>query len=212
MNLEEKDLSAEDTIRKHWKNKAVFTDAWRPDEAEQEIPENELQAGEMSAVIFKVGCYHVRSAWRVYKKQDDLKIPADKEEVELAKGKLKGTVKMTIDVLRYMELPEKMCVVHEISAKHMDNPNNTYTNVCSIAQSRSVRWCEYVGDIYTVKENESIPDEYASLLVYTHFSGDSFGADTWYKLDPTGKITKLDLHPFNSNLDEESFVEPNVND
>lgn len=205
MDLEEKDLRAEDTIRRHWKNEAVFTDAWRPDEAEQEIPENELQAGEMSAVIFKVGCYSVRSAWRICKQQDDLEIPADKEEVDFAKKKLKGTENTVIDVLIYNELPEKLRVVHEISAKHMDNPSDSYTKVCSVTQSRSVMWCEYVGDIYTVKENEAIPDDYASLLVYTHYSGDSFSVDTWYKLEPTGKITTLRLHPFDSNMNEAQF-------
>ena len=37
----------------------------------------------------------------------------------------------------------------------------------------------------------SIPDEYASLLVCLTFTGDSHGVDTWYKLDPTGKITTV---------------------
>lgn len=32
------------------------------------------------------------------------------------------------------------------------------------------------------------------------------GVDTWYKLNPTGKITTLRLHPFDSNQDEACFT------
>lgn len=86
------------------------------------------------------------------------------------------------------------------------SPNNVFAYVChAIILSGSVNWCEYIGDIYTVKENGSIPDEYASLLVYSHYEGSSFGVDTWYRLDPTGKVTELRLHPFNSNAGDESF-------
>lgn len=38
----------------------------------------------------------------------------------------------------------------------------------------------------------------------------SIGIDTWYKLAPTGKISKLVQNPFSSSMKEESFVESNT--
>ena len=32
------------------------------------------------------------------------------------------------------------------------------------------------------------------------------GVDTWYKLNPTGKITTLRLHPYDSNVDKARFT------
>lgn len=57
-----------------------------------------------------------------------------------------------------------------------------------------------------MKEYDSIPDEYAYLIVYSHYEGMSFGVDTWYRLDPDGKVTKHELNPFNSGQDEECFA------
>ncbi|MDD6845888.1 MAG: hypothetical protein PUE32_10035, partial [Clostridia bacterium] len=61
--------------------------------------------------------------------------------------------------------------------------------------------------ICLVKENKSIPDEYASLLVYDRYIGSSFGIDTWYKLAPTGKREFLSLHDLDPDIDKCTFVE-----
>ncbi len=62
--------------------------------------------------------------------------------------------------------------------------------------------CEYVGDIYAVKKHGSVPDECASLLIYSHYECGFFGADTWYKLGPDGKVTEFVRDPFHMGLDE----------
>lgn len=202
---DEIDTQGKDVIRKHWNSTAVFTDAWRPGINEEKLTETELLQGELSAVIFHVGCYTVRSAQRVYSIQkasnsQDLEMLADQIEVEFVKNispAYVGAPSLNGRLLR---------VINEISAKHHASPNNVFAYVCrAILLSGSMNWCEYIGDIYTVKGNDSIPDEYASLLVSCHYEGSSFGVDTWYRLDPTGKVTKLELHPFNSNIGDESF-------
>lgn len=202
---EEIDAQGKDVIRKHWNSAAVFTDAWHPGINEETLTEAELLSGELSAVIFQVGCYTVRSAQRVYSIHEagdgrELEMPADQAEVEFVKNispAYVGAPSLNGRLLR---------VMNEISAKHHASPNNVFAYVCrAILLSGSANWCEYIGDIYTVKENDSIPDEYASLLVYSHYEGSSFGVDTWYRLDPTGKVTKLELDPFNSNAGDESF-------
>lgn len=219
MYLKNKNTEIKNVIRKHWSNAVIFTDAWRPGINEQELTEAELLPGELSAVIFIVGCYSIRSAKRVYRISEsdcssELEIPADKADIELVRKEVerKNTrslegYSVTVGMSRsYPSWVDRLCIMHEISAKHNASPHNMFIDVCRVTQSMNADWCEYIGDIYTVKENDSIPDEYASLLVYSHYEGSSFGADTWHKLDPTGKITKLELHPFDSKQDDARFV------
>lgn len=196
---------ATDVMKKYWNSAAVFTDVLRSDTEKQELVETELLQGEMSAISFRVGCYTVRSAQRVYSvhKSDDsieLEIPGSQTEVEYIKNlspAFAGIPPLNGTLLR---------ITNEISAKHNVAPNNVFTFVCRTIPQGGVNGCECIGGISTVKENGSIPDEYASLLVYSHFEGGSFGVDTWYKLDPTGKITSLKLHPHIPDEGNESFM------
>lgn len=187
----------EKIIRKHWSSTAVFIDKLSPDTNKQEVPEEELLQGEMSAVTFKVGCYIVRSAWRIYKILE-LEEPADKEEVELVR---KADDVDCISIVRRRHLR----IAHEISAKHVSVPDDEYTYVCRADQL--IFSCESIGNIYAVKENAFIPDEYASLLIYTCYVGSSFCSDTWYKLAPTGKITALRAGAYGIMCDEQRFTD-----
>ena len=210
MYSENIDTGSKKIIRKHWNGAAVFTDAWHPGINEQEYTEAELLPGELSAVIFTVGCYIGRSAKRVYRIPEPscgqgMTTPADEEETELVK-KDTGYEDAHRKILMYPTWRDKLEVVQEISARHKASPNSIFTIVCSVAQSTSPNWSEFVRTICTAKEHDLIPDEYASLLVCSHDVGSSFGADTWYKLDPTGKITTLSLHPFDSDRDDARFV------
>ena len=88
MYSENIDTGSKKIIRKHWNGAAVFTDAWHPGINEQEFTEAELLPGELSAVIFTVGCYIVRTAKRVHRIPEPgcgqgLKTPADETETEL---------------------------------------------------------------------------------------------------------------------------------
>ena len=188
-------------IRGHWSGTAVFTDAWDHRTDGQKLPEEELLPGEVSAVTFKVGCYTVRSAQRVYKVHEpgyspELEIPAGKEEVDLVKKEVGADPAGVCCVARGGLLGlgkwrDTLRLTHEISARHDSEPSGRFIYICRAAQARNASWSEGIGSIYTVKESEAVPDEYSSLLVCNSFVGSSFSSNIWYKLAPTGRITRL---------------------
>ena len=194
------DVRSEDRvmIQKHWKDTAVFTDAlyiepWVWGEIGKKVPEGELLPGELSAVTFPAGCYTVRSAQRVYRIYGtgcfpEKETPASREETERVRKDV--TPMGTIGPL-FSAWCDELRVTHEISARHNDAPEGKFTYICRAAEAQNGRWKEHISAIYSVKESEFIPDEYASLMVCLAFAGDSHGSDTWYKFDPTGKITTL---------------------
>lgn len=186
------------TIQKHWKDTAVFTDAlhiepWEWGEIGKKVPEGELLLGELSATTFSVGCYTVRSAQRVYRVYGPIydpekETPASWEKTELVRKDITpmGTIRPLVPAWR-----DELRVTHEISARHNDAPEGKFTYICRAAEASCGRWKEHISAIYFVKESKFIPDKYASLLVCLALAGDSHGFDTWYKFDPTGKITTL---------------------
>lgn len=210
MNVRNEDR---DVIQKHWKDTAVFTGAlhiepWEWGEIGTKVPEGELLPGELFATTFSVGCYTVRSAQRVYRIYEpgyspEMDTPISQEETELIKKDIRP---IEITGTLFPAWCDGLRVTHEISAKHNDAPEGKFAYICRAAEASNGRWKEYISAIYSAKESEFIPHEYASLLVCLAFGGDSHGVDTWYKLDPTGKITTLRLHPFDSNQNEARFT------
>lgn len=201
MDRREKD---ESIIREHWGQDTVFTDAWNADHSAerervqgtefQELTKDELLPGELSAVTFRVGCYIVRKAWRVYKiyglmYAPELETPADDADVALVREDVEPDDGCTVGLGIYKSWTDRLRVTREISARHCDNPDSSFTYICRAAEARDGRWCEIIGPIYTAKASVYIPDEYASLLVCLTFVGSSHTDDTWYRLDPTGKLT-----------------------
>lgn len=199
-------------FRRHCSSEAVFIDAWCSATDESKVPEEDLFPGEIEAVTFQIGCYTVRSALRVYKVHDsdwylsEVVEPADKEDVEKVRNDLildKGDGKVTGingsiftswgNLHTYIgAIPawrDKLRITHEISAKHNSDCGNTFTYICRAADPINGKWFEYIGDIYAVKERDTVPDENASLLVYFVFTSDFYGVDTWYRFDSEGKIT-----------------------
>ena len=202
----------------------IFTDTWHPGVDWEEVPEGEPFPGELSAVLFRIGCYTVRSAMRVYKVRDPKgqreKIPAELAEVELVRkdSYYKTFIEPVIsgDVPAAAEHPAlaaviqppvwryELCAMHEISAKYIKSADSGFVHICSALQYINTRdpedmakrslmpevsGCyEYIGDIYTVKAQESSPDESASLLIYKHYESSRQGVDTWYRFDPSGEI------------------------
>lgn len=174
-------------------NTAIFTDAWYPGIGEQKVPERGLLMGELSAVTFRVGCYIVRSAQRVYKIhgsgcRSEVEVPADEEEIEIVRKDMECRNDATID-LEITSWNDKFCLTHEISAKHISVSDNTFTYICHAICARNSCWYEYIGDIYAVKEYGQVSDRDASLLVYMCYVGSPSNVDAWYKMEPSGKVT-----------------------
>lgn len=189
----------------------VFTDAWSPGTEEHQVSDEELLPGEIEAVTFQAGCYTVRSALRVYMIQDpnrylaEVREPADKDDVEMVRKDLAlgkrdekaagrkrsifaswGNSSVFADQISQWR--DKLRITHEISAKHNSNRDMPFTYICRAADPMNGKWFEYIGDIYAVKERDTVSDESASLLIYLAFSSDFYGVDTWYRFDPAGKI------------------------
>ena len=203
-------LDAKLTIRKHWKSSALFTGSLCPGQG-QKVAEADLLPGELSAEIFRVGCYTVRSAQRIYQVCEpgyspEQEIPASPEDMELVRKedpRLKFTVSTGIG---FQSWRNRLRVTHEISARHQDNPSGAFTMICRAAESRNSTWSEHIGPICAAKEHIAVPDKRASLFVCSTYVGDSFSVDTWYKLDPAGEITTLSLHPYDSDIDKARFI------
>lgn len=200
------------SFRRHCRDsEAVFTDAWSLGTEEHQVSDEELLLGEIEAVTFQVGCYTVRSALRVYTIQDpdwylaEVREPADKDDVEMVRKDLapvNGTETVTGTKESILaswgnlytfagNIPQwrdKLRITHEISAKHNFKCDMPFTYICRAADPMNGKWFEYIGDIYAVKERDTVPDESASLLIYLAFSSDFYGVDTWYRFDPDGKI------------------------
>ena len=209
-------IEAELTLRKHWKPLAVFTGFWHPEHGKQ-VSESELLPGELSAVTFKVGRYTVRSAQRVYQIHEpgyipEMETPASSEDVELVRKDIAPVNPdlqlnfTTTTGIGFQPWRDRLRVTQEISARHQDNPSGAFTMICRATEARNYTWTEHIGTICAAKEHIVVPDKQASLFVCSTYVGDSFRADTWYKLDPTGEITTLSLHPYDSDIDKARFI------
>lgn len=195
------------TLRKHWSSSAVMTDDYTSETKEQKIAEEDLLPGELSAVTFQIGCYTVRSAQCVYKIMDssydpENEPPADEAELKLLRAQ---TAQPGMTATHLPALRSHLRMVHEISARYKDTPQDKFTFICRAAHARNYSWSESIEAVCAVKENSAVADEEASLLVLDTYIGDSFDVDTWYKLDPDGRITTLKLHPFDSDMDNARF-------
>ncbi len=199
-------------FRRHCDKEPVCIDAWCPGADENEVPEEDLLPGEIKAVTFRVGCYTVRSALRVYTIQDsdwylaEVREPADKGDVELvrkdfmldegdreAAGVKGGNFASWGNQYAFTGyIPpwrDKLRITHEISAKHNSDRDKQSTYICRAADPVNGKWFEYIGDIYAIKERETVSDESASLLIYFVFTSDFYGVDTWYRFAPDGRIS-----------------------
>lgn len=188
-------------LRKHWSSYAVVTDEYNSDIQVEEVQEKDLLEGELSAQIFQIGCYVVRSAQRVYTMHTpgynpEKEFPVDDETLERIK-------KEKHRVRGYFQ--DEYRITHEISAKHISEQESDFTYICRAAHARNYSWDEVIDSICTAKETNDFTDESASLFVRNTYIGSSSSVDTWYKFDPTGGKETLTLHPFDSNKDNAQF-------
>ena len=188
--------------KKRWGSEAVLTGEWRPDTAMEEVPVEELLPGEVTAHTFQTGCYTVRGAWRVYNVYDpgynpEGETPAAREDVELVRKDTKmepaeryrGLGRDMVLADSFPKWHGRLRLTYEISARHSASPVPGFTCICRAAEAISHRWSESVEAVYARKENDRVPDEYASLFVSLYWMGDASSSTTYYKLDPIGNVT-----------------------
>lgn len=208
---------ATSTLRKHWKPALVVTGFTFMGLAHsQKVPEAELLPGELSAEVFRVGCYTVRSANRVYKicepgYSPERETPASPEETALVKKDMPkspnswGSSAISAGIGIGRSWQNTLRVTHEISARHCDSDIKSFTMICRAAQARNYTWSETIGAVLTAKEHIAVSDKHASLFVRNTYVGNSFSSDTWYKFSPDGEIMTLTIHPYDSDADQARF-------
>jgi len=184
--------------KKRDKQTIIFTDEWTGNAQNRRLKEDELLAGELSATIYTVGCYYVRSAKRVYMIPEgnlgynpENEIPADADYLKKIKER---------ESMLGIFLPDSAHrITHEISARHENDLNEVFANgfryICRAAEARNLFWVERIRCIFTVKER-LLPDESASLFVCNQHTGNSFSSDTWYELNSQGLISEFNVHPY----------------
>lgn len=175
-----------------------------PDDKQAEfVPEEQLLTGEISACIFRLGCYLVRSAQRVYKISSEgvyspkNESPASNEETEIVRKDIMDAGGFhTRSIFMLEPWRDSLRLTHEISARHMDTPGESFTYICRAASARNYSWSEGIEEVTCEKAGPEIPDEYASLVVRLGWTGSSYSMDTFYRLEPTGKVTEDTVRPF----------------
>ena len=211
------------TIREHWHRAAVFTDSWEGKEGTA-VPTDKLLPGELSAMLFQVGCFTVRSAQRVYQIHEpgyspEKETPATPKEVALVRKVMSRDKNPLPSIMPLLGLgpvcpvgspwQNKLRITHEISARHQDNPDSPFTVLCRAAQSRNFAWSEQITTVLLAKKHLAMPDKSASLFVCNLYAGSSFSSETWYKLSPDGEIKILSLHPFDPDMNKARFHQGN---
>ncbi len=137
----------------------IFTDTWNPGADREEISEGDLFQGELSAVFFRIGCYTVRSAVRVYKVRGPEgkreRIPANPAEIEgvrkdnyyktFIEPVISGDIfagaehRALAAVIQPPVWRYELCAVHEISAKYVKSVDSGFVHICSAMQYINIR-------------------------------------------------------------------------
>ena len=181
----------EGVLRKHWSDSVVITDDIKSaKEYMKKVAETELWQGELGAYTLKVGCYLVRIAERLYSIYEpgyipEMEQPISREDTEAIKKERSGCGKFG--------MLKNVRFTSELSARHCDAPKNDFTIICRSAHARDDYWSESLKYVCAAKENRHIPDEYASLIAVQCFSGSSWGSRTFFKYEPTGRVTRLEI-------------------
>nr|WP_302111354.1 hypothetical protein [uncultured Acetatifactor sp.] len=207
--------SAIETLRRHLGNDIVIT-KWTEAQGEQELEEEELFEGEISASIFTIGCYTVRYAECLY--ADDSyggahgyhyheRVPAGKDIIaeyrdvkrEKKRDEAAGIVRALLGP--WMLFREKgVRIVEEVSVLcRSGNGADTdcWQNICLAAQSFT--WSERIDYICTVKKSDTVPDGQAVLFVLSRYMGDSHTSESWYKFTPDGRVGAYRIGGYGQN-------------
>lgn len=190
-------------LRRHLGDNIIITDFYNDETKVQALDESELLEGELSAVLFNVGCYSIRSSKCLYRDEDKNnnhytdRHPATREEIRMVKE-----MNFTWSIQ-----PEGFRIVDEIAAKYNETEfAMDYKFVCMATTARSSRWSETINTICTVMHNQSIPNNETILYVNQTYIGDSFSVDDWYAFYPDGTIKSYRIHPFDKDSADRKWL------
>lgn len=214
-----------DVLYKHLPEGVVIKNTTNPNSKGRVLEDNELREGELSALIFQVGCYSVRIAERVYR-NCDFEPPSDStdDEIKLEGKSIKqgeAIIAQSADIppmkSRYnrpatKDELEEYCNATQNPVEAITNPprdyqkvkevsaaymDGEYKNVCLTMYSKYGRYSDRLTFMGTVKLNKSVPDSQASLFVGSNYVGDSFGIKTFYAFSPDGYVRYYQIHDMN---------------
>jgi len=189
-------------ILDHWKKTDItFTDAWCHSLDAHLLSDDDLLPGELSAHIYKIGYYAVRSAKKVYMIPEgdrgynpQNEMPASKECLSNLKENENNGCK-----LLGFGINHNHRVAHEISGRHNNDSNDAFVGcfkyICRATEARNLSWRESIQCIVAVKDS-SLSDETASLFVCRQYMGSSFSSHTWYELNYRGLVSEFSIHPY----------------
>ena len=205
--IKEKQISSavENMLRRHWCPDAVTIK--NPQISPfKEVPSAMLLPGELSAVTFRVGCYIVRSARRVYNVYEpgyipEKETPASPEDVELVRQENRDFLRIGSP-----SWSERLRITHEISARHLADPDEKFVYICRAAEARNYSWFETMDSIWIAKRRKIESRKKACLFVKMIFENRSFTVSYWYMMEPDGSISTLVRHPYDSNAEEARFT------
>ena len=198
-SYKQKEVYAKETLRVHLGSDIVFTETWTEVEYERELEEEELMEGEVSASVFKVGCYTVRMAYCLY--VDDRgrnlpyteKVPAEKEKLIAYRKEEKRIGQESEEdgftIAGLCPIGKMVRMVTEVAAMYGSESGaamDSWQNICMAAPDHEGSGSiEY---ICTVKKDDKTPDGQAVLFILKLPERNPDSVGIWYKFTPDGKV------------------------
>lgn len=193
------------------------------------LAEDELREGELSALVYQVGCYSVRIADRVYREgkfeSSDSEIPLEGKGV--SKGEAIAAHSADISPLQgrffrlatkeeleeyriatrnpfkaMMNPPSEYQKVKEVTAAYM---GSEYKNICQAMCSKYGRYFDELTFLGSIKRCRSVPDSQASLLVGRTYVGDSYNENYCYIFSPDGYLREYWVGGYNPDSQHEKW-------
>ena len=188
---------SKEALHAHLGDGIVFTGTWAGATDCQELDEEELLEGELSASVFDVGCYTVRIAECLYM-DDGSRDVRHMENVTAEQDKKAADPKKGQDIGRAMAVPylagKESRMLAEVSAQYTPVSRatvNHWQNICIATGSHT--WTESIGYICAVKSSEKAPDSQAALFVLARPAGSPQDAWKWYRFTPDSKAEECDM-------------------
>jgi hypothetical protein len=212
-NFENNNNSSLQTLREHMGNGIKLTGAWNSPKNEQEIGDDDLLPGEISAITFEIGGYIVRSAKRVYKVLDDYtEVPAKGDDLLLAKERENN-------MLGFFGMQDRNTKTkNEISAKLVFDKHGVFADgfkiICQASRAQSFAWTEDIVYICAILTPPSFSLDDELLFVKNLYVGSSYSSETWYKLNPKGTIKSYGQGAYGLEFHEKNWndAEAPIND